>query len=109
MPSTLNLGFSHSASTSQQPSAWAPFVVGKQGGAGRKRRDALIGAYSRPSAKNRMEGNLDLRFRQLLGHIGSAKWPSVPSDKKAKRVLAMYKEGLSYRLIGCNVGLSKNQ
>ena len=31
-----------------------------------------------------------------------------PSDKKAKRVLAMRKEGLSYRLIGRNVGLSKN-
>jgi putative DNA-invertase from lambdoid prophage Rac len=31
-----------------------------------------------------------------------------PSDKKAKRVLAMRKDGLSYRLIGRNVGLSKN-
>ena len=31
-----------------------------------------------------------------------------PSDKKAERVLAMHKEGLSYRLIGRNVGLSKN-
>ena len=31
-----------------------------------------------------------------------------PSDKKAKRVLAMYREGLSYRLIGRNLGLSKN-
>ena len=31
-----------------------------------------------------------------------------PSDKKAKRVLDMHKEGLSYRLIGRNVGLSKN-
>jgi DNA invertase Pin-like site-specific DNA recombinase len=31
-----------------------------------------------------------------------------PSDKKAKRVLDMRKEGLSYRLIGRNVGLSKN-
>jgi DNA invertase Pin-like site-specific DNA recombinase len=31
-----------------------------------------------------------------------------PSDKKAQRVLAMHKEGLSYRLIGRNVGLSKN-
>ena len=31
-----------------------------------------------------------------------------PSDKKAKRVLVMHKEGLSYRLIGRNVGLSKN-
>jgi len=31
-----------------------------------------------------------------------------PSDKKAKKVLAMHQEGLSYRLIGRNVGLSKN-
>ena len=31
-----------------------------------------------------------------------------PSDKKAKRVLAMRKDGLSCRLIGRNVGLSKN-
>ena len=31
-----------------------------------------------------------------------------PSDKKAKPVLAMHKEGLSYRLIGRNIGLSKN-
>ena len=31
-----------------------------------------------------------------------------PSDRKAKRVLDMHKEGLSYRLIGRNVGLSKN-
>ena len=31
-----------------------------------------------------------------------------PSDRKAKRVLAMHRDGLSYRLIGRNVGLSKN-
>jgi DNA-binding NarL/FixJ family response regulator len=31
-----------------------------------------------------------------------------PSDKKTKKVLALHKEGLSYRLIGRNVGLSKN-
>jgi putative DNA-invertase from lambdoid prophage Rac len=31
-----------------------------------------------------------------------------PSDKKAKRVLKMHGEGLSYRLIGRNVGLTKN-
>jgi hypothetical protein len=31
-----------------------------------------------------------------------------PSDKKAKRVLAMHKEGLSHRLVGRAVGLSKN-
>ena len=31
-----------------------------------------------------------------------------PSDKKAKKVLALHKEGLSYRLMGRNLGLSKN-
>jgi putative DNA-invertase from lambdoid prophage Rac len=31
-----------------------------------------------------------------------------PSDKKAKKVLVQHKEGLSYRLIGRNLGLSKN-
>jgi putative DNA-invertase from lambdoid prophage Rac len=31
-----------------------------------------------------------------------------PSDKKAKRVLGMHAEGLSYRLVARNVGLSKN-
>jgi DNA invertase Pin-like site-specific DNA recombinase len=36
-------------------------------------------------------------------HVGQR-----PSDKKAKRVLLMHSEGLSYRLIGRNLGLSKN-
>jgi DNA invertase Pin-like site-specific DNA recombinase len=31
-----------------------------------------------------------------------------PSDKKARRVLGMHADGLSYRLIARNVGLSKN-
>jgi len=31
-----------------------------------------------------------------------------PSDKKARKVLALHKEGLSYWLLGRNVGLSKN-
>ena len=31
-----------------------------------------------------------------------------PSDKKAKKVLEMAGEGLSYRLIGRNLGMSKN-
>jgi DNA invertase Pin-like site-specific DNA recombinase len=31
-----------------------------------------------------------------------------PSDNKAKKVLAMHRDGLSYRLIGRNLGLSKN-
>ena len=31
-----------------------------------------------------------------------------PSDKKAKKVLKLHEDGLSYRLIGRNVGLSQN-
>ena len=31
-----------------------------------------------------------------------------PSDKKIGKVLELHKEGLSYRLIGRNLGLSKN-
>jgi DNA invertase Pin-like site-specific DNA recombinase len=31
-----------------------------------------------------------------------------PSDKKAAKVLKLHNEGLPYRLIGRNVGLSKN-
>ena len=31
-----------------------------------------------------------------------------PSDKKAKKVFEMAGEGLSYRLIGRNLGMSKN-
>src|SRR5262249_59056139 len=31
-----------------------------------------------------------------------------PSDKKAKKVLTLHEEGLSYRLIARNRGLSKN-
>ena len=33
---------------------------------------------------------------------------SAPSDKKAKRVLGMHADGLSYRLIARNFGMSKN-
>jgi putative DNA-invertase from lambdoid prophage Rac len=31
-----------------------------------------------------------------------------PSEKESKKVLQLHEEGLSYRLIGRNVGLSKN-
>jgi DNA-binding CsgD family transcriptional regulator len=34
--------------------------------------------------------------------------PRAECDKKAKRVLGMHADGLSYRLIARNVGLSKN-
>jgi len=46
---------------------------------------------------------------QRLGRGASnlgARWASVPLTR-TKRVLGMYADGLSYRLIVCNVGLSK--
>jgi hypothetical protein len=32
-----------------------------------------------------------------------------PSDKKAKKVLGLHADGLPYRLIARNVGMSKNR
>jgi len=37
-----------------------------------------------------------------------ARWGQRRADKKAKRVLGMHANGLSYRLIARNVALSKN-
>jgi putative DNA-invertase from lambdoid prophage Rac len=48
---------------------------------------------------------------ELAPHLGVALGRQVgqrPSDKKAKKVLVMHRDGLSYRLIGRNLGLSKN-
>ena len=49
-----------------------------------------------------------LQAARARGVVLGRKVGQRPSDKKATRVLAMHKEGLSYRLIGRNVGLSKN-
>jgi hypothetical protein len=49
------------------------------------------------------QGRLN-RQHVILGHrVGHR-----PSDKKARKVLAVHPEGLSHRLIVRNVGLSKN-
>jgi len=37
-----------------------------------------------------------------------AKRASDPATRRVKRVLSLHEEGLSYRLIARNVGLSKN-
>jgi DNA invertase Pin-like site-specific DNA recombinase len=57
-----------------------------------------------------------IQDRVKLG-LAAARAPSIvlgrhvgqrPSDRRAKNVIAQHKRGLSYRLIGCNLGLSKN-
>jgi putative DNA-invertase from lambdoid prophage Rac len=40
--------------------------------------------------------------------LGRPRGAQRPSDKKPKRVLGMHADGLSYRLIARNVGMSKN-
>jgi putative DNA-invertase from lambdoid prophage Rac len=66
---------------------------------------AGLAEFERDLIRDRVKSGLAAaRARGVkLGQLGQR-----PSDKKAKRVLAMHKEGLSYRLIGRNVGLSKN-
>jgi len=49
-----------------------------------------------------------LQAAKARGVVLGRKESQRPSDKKAKRVLSLHEEGLSYRLIACNVGLSKN-
>ena len=61
--------------------------------------------FERDLIRDRVKSGLAARARGVklgrqLGHR--------PSEKKAKKVLALYEEGLSYRLIGRNLGLSKN-
>jgi DNA-directed RNA polymerase specialized sigma24 family protein len=65
----------------------------------RRRRGSVgLQGYLRPGlASARARG---VKLGRQLGHR--------PSDKAAKKVLFLHKEGLSYRLIGRNLGLSKN-
>ena len=52
--------------------------------------------------------NSGIQAAKARGIVFGRKKGHRPSDKKAKRVLAMHRDGLSYRLIGRNLGLSKN-
>jgi len=52
--------------------------------------------------------NSGIQAAKARGVVFGRKKGHRPSDKKAKRVLAMHRDGLSYRLIGRNLGLSKN-
>jgi putative DNA-invertase from lambdoid prophage Rac len=49
-----------------------------------------------------------LQAAKARGVVLGRKEGQRPSDRKAKRVLSLHEEGLSYRLIARNVGLSKN-
>jgi len=49
-----------------------------------------------------------LQAAKARGVVLGRKEGKRPSDKKAKRVLSLHDEGLSYWLIARNVGLSKN-
>jgi DNA-binding NarL/FixJ family response regulator len=60
---------------------------------------------TRPHPRARQVGP---RRRQGSRRRAGRKEGYRPSNKKAKKVLAMHRDGLSYRLISRNLGLSKN-
>ena len=63
------------------------------------------GGIERDLIRERVKSGLSAaKARGMLGRQVGRR----PSDKKAKKVLQLHGEGLSYRLIGRNVGLSKN-
>src|SRR5262245_4837546 len=73
-------------------------------------------AWPNLSASNQGTREIWPRVGQDAGHQAwSASWAATvrqeskkrPSDKKARRVLGLYKGGLSYRRIGRHVGLDK--
>lgn len=77
----------------------------------------LIGKLMRTIMAGLAEFERDLIRERVKSGLAAARCRGVvlgrqlgqrPSDRKAKRVLQLHAEGLSYRLIGRNVGLSKN-
>ena len=65
-----------------------------------------LAEFERDQIRERVKSGLaaaKARGRALGRQVGQR-----PSDRKAKRVIDLHREGLSYRLIGRNVGLSKN-
>ena len=67
---------------------------------------AGLAEFERDLIRERVKSGIDAaRARGVV--LGRPKG-NRPSDRKAKRVLAMHRDGLSYRLIGRNLGLSKN-
>ena len=67
---------------------------------------AGLAEFERDLIRERVKSGL--RAAKARGVVLGRKEGQRPSDKKAKRVLSLHEEGLSYRLIARNVGLSKN-
>jgi len=67
---------------------------------------AGLAEFERDLIRDRVK--LGLAAAKASGAVLGRQVGQRPSDRKAKKVLAQHKEGLSYRLIGRNLGLSKN-
>ena len=67
---------------------------------------AGLAEFERDLIRERVKSGLPAA--KARGVVLGRKEGQRPSDKKAKKVLDLHREGLSYRLIGRNVGLSKN-
>jgi DNA invertase Pin-like site-specific DNA recombinase len=67
---------------------------------------AGLAEFERDLIRERVKSGL--AAAQSRGVVLGRQLGQRPSDKKAKKVLKLHEEGLSYRLIGRNVGLSKN-
>jgi putative DNA-invertase from lambdoid prophage Rac len=66
---------------------------------------AGLAEFERDLIRERVKSGIDAARARGVA-LGRPK--GRPSDRKAQRVLAMHRDGLSYRLIGRNLGLSKN-
>ena len=67
---------------------------------------AGLADFERDLIRERVKSGL--QAAKARGVVLGRKEGQRPSDKKAKKVPDLHREGLSYRLIGRNVGLSKN-
>ena len=67
---------------------------------------AGLAEYERDLIRERVKSGL--ASARARGVLRGRQEGQCPSDKKANKVLAQHKQGLSYRLIGRNLGLSKN-
>ena len=67
---------------------------------------AGLAEFERDLIRERVKSGL--AAAKARGVVLGRQFGQRPSDKKAKNVLAMHRDDLSYRLIGCDVGLSKN-
>jgi putative DNA-invertase from lambdoid prophage Rac len=68
---------------------------------------AGLAEFERDLIRDRVKSGL--AAARAHGVVLGRQFGQRPSDKKAKKVLAQHKEGLSYRLIGRNLGLSKTR